>query len=131
MDQVVDLNVLPWPWADSSVDEFMAEDLLEHLAPLGRGEGQLNIMAVMREIWRCLVPNGVLDFKVPSTDGRGAWQDPTHVTYWNANTFLYFDSRMPHHQLYDPDFNFYVQNLYESHGGDDVIWNRGMLVAKK
>jgi SAM-dependent methyltransferase len=28
--------------------------------------------------------------EVPSTDGRGAWQDPTHVSYWNENSFLYY-----------------------------------------
>jgi O-antigen biosynthesis protein len=25
----------------------------------------------------------------PSTDGRGAWQDPTHLSGWNENSFWY------------------------------------------
>lgn len=90
VDQVVDLNVLPWPWADNSIEEVFASDALEHLAPLGRAAGQLNILAVLGEIHRVLEPGGLLEVIVPSTDGPGAWQDPTHITYWNKNTFLYF-----------------------------------------
>jgi hypothetical protein len=26
----------------------------------------------------------------PSTDGRGAFQDPTHVAFYNENSFWYF-----------------------------------------
>ena len=26
----------------------------------------------------------------PSTDGRGAFQDPTHVSFWNSNSFWYY-----------------------------------------
>ena len=26
----------------------------------------------------------------PSTDGRGAYQDPTHVAFYNENSFWYF-----------------------------------------
>ena len=26
----------------------------------------------------------------PSTDGRGAYQDPTHVAFYNENSFWYY-----------------------------------------
>ena len=29
----------------------------------------------------------------PSTDGRGAFQDPTHVSFYNENSFWYFTRR--------------------------------------
>lgn len=90
VQHVVDLNQLPWPWDDDSVTNIYANNVLEHLCPLGPSLGQLNIPAVLSEIWRILKPGGVVEIIVPSTDGRGAWQDPTHVTYWNRNTFLYF-----------------------------------------
>jgi hypothetical protein len=35
----------------------------------------------------------------PSTDGRGAFQDPTHVSYYNSNSFWYFT---------DPEYSKYV-----------------------
>lgn len=96
VDQVVDLDKVPWPWEDNSVDEIYASDALEHFAPLGRGAGQLNIIAIMGEIHRVLKPGGLVELIIPSTDGPGAFQDPTHVTYWNKNTFLYFVKESPY-----------------------------------
>jgi len=108
VDQIVDLNKIPWPWADSSVDEIYSRDCFEHLYPLGKAEGQMNIVAIMKETYRVLKHGGKLWLIVPSTDGRGAWQDPTHVTYWNTNTFFYYVPSLPHCELYDfgPKFSF-------------------------
>ncbi len=47
----------------------------------------------MSEIHRVLAPGGWAFIQVPSTDGRGAFQDPTHVSYWNENSFLYYTDR--------------------------------------
>jgi SAM-dependent methyltransferase len=79
-DQLADLNER-WPWADSSVDYIVALDIFEHLhSPIHS----------MNEAWRVLVPGGKIDIMVPTTDGRGAWQDPTHVSFWNHNSFMYY-----------------------------------------
>lgn len=80
VDVVTDLNE-PWPWADDSVDIFRAYDLVEHLK---------DPIHTMNEAWRCLKVGGLFEILVPSTDGRGAFQDPTHVSFWNVNTFFYF-----------------------------------------
>ena len=50
------------------------------------------IIHFMNEAHRVLKVGGLLDCLIPSTDvaGRGAWQDPTHVSYWNESTLLYF-----------------------------------------
>jgi hypothetical protein len=42
---------------------------------------------------------GKLDILVPSTDGRGAFQDPTHVSFWNINSFYYYQ-KDDHRKLY-------------------------------
>jgi len=76
-----DLNCAPWPFPDGSVGVFRASDALEHLR---------DPLVTMREIYRCLAPNGWLLSDTPSTDGRGAFQDPTHCSFWNANSFLYW-----------------------------------------
>lgn len=81
VDRYVDLAEIRWPFADSSIGAFRAHDLLEHLP---------NKTHTMREIWRCLRPGGWLLSMTPSTDGRGAFQDPTHVSYWNQNAFWYW-----------------------------------------
>lgn len=70
-----------WPFEDSSLEAIRAHDIIEHLP---------NRVHTMNEAFRVLAPGGAFDIFVPTTDGRGAWQDPTHVSFWNANSFLYF-----------------------------------------
>jgi O-antigen biosynthesis protein len=75
-----------WPWADGAAGLLIARDLLCKLPEPAR---------VMAEAYRCLAPNGWFLTDTPSTDGRGAFQDPRHVSYWNANSFWYY-TRDPH-----------------------------------
>lgn len=70
-----------WPWADGSVEMIRAHDGPEHLR---------DHIHFMNESWRVLQPGGLLDIFVPTTDGRGAWQDPQHVSMWNPNSLFYF-----------------------------------------
>jgi predicted O-linked N-acetylglucosamine transferase (SPINDLY family) len=70
-----------FPFPDSSVDEVRAHDIIEHLP---------DRIHTMDEIWRICKPGAIVDIRVPSTDGRGAFQDPTHVSFWNINSFLYY-----------------------------------------
>jgi len=69
------------PFADSSVGVIRAHDFLEHIS---------DKRMLMREIHRVLVDGGWLLSMTPSTDGCGAFQDPTHVSYWNENAFWYW-----------------------------------------
>lgn len=78
-DLICDLRG-PWPWEDSSVNFILANDIIEHLP---------DKVHTMNEIWRVLRPYGRVEIFVPTTDGRGAWQDPQHCSYWNRNSFLY------------------------------------------
>jgi len=70
-----------WPFEDDSVGIFVASDIVEHLK---------DPIHTMNEAWRCLAHGGWFLISVPSTDGRGALQDPTHVSFWNENSFLYY-----------------------------------------
>lgn len=79
-DCVADLNEgIPLP--NNSVGVLNASHILEHLHDKTK---------IMAEIHRVLAPGGWAFIDVPSTDGRGAFQDPTHVSYWNDNSFLYY-----------------------------------------
>ena len=69
------------PLPDNSVGVIRAHDALEHIK---------NQQLLMSEIHRVLAPGGILLSQTPSTDGRGAWQDPTHVSFWNQNSFWYW-----------------------------------------
>jgi glycosyltransferase involved in cell wall biosynthesis len=79
-DIIYDLNNgIPLP--DNSVGVINASHVLEHLK---------DPIKSMKEIHRVLADGGWAFIEVPSTDGRGAWQDPTHVSYWNENSFWYY-----------------------------------------
>ncbi|MBW2596848.1 MAG: methyltransferase domain-containing protein [Deltaproteobacteria bacterium] len=82
-DLILDLSKCALPYGDNSVDEVRAFDFLEHI-PLGK------TIFVIDEIWRVLKPGGKFEHFTPSTDGRGAFQDPTHLSFWNINSWLYF-----------------------------------------
>lgn len=66
---------------DSSVGVIRAVDFLEHVP---------DKIALFNELYRLLAHGGMLLSLTPSTDGRGAFQDPTHVAYYNENSFWYF-----------------------------------------
>jgi len=82
-DFVCDLNDgIPLP--DNSVGVLNASHIIEHLHDKTK---------IMSEIHRVLAHGGWAFIEVPSTDGRGAFQDPTHVSYWNENSFLYYTDK--------------------------------------
>ena len=66
---------------DNSVGLVIADDVLQRVA---------DVRLLMSEIHRVLAPGGMLISRTPSTDGRGAFQDPTHVSFWNENSFWYY-----------------------------------------
>lgn len=78
-------TVPPLPFESHSVGIIRAVDFLEHVP---------DQVGLMNEIWRVLVDGGWLLSRTPSTDGRGAFQDPTHVSFWNENSFFYYTDRI-------------------------------------
>lgn len=87
VDIIADLNQ-EFPFLDNTVDEVRAHDAIEHLK---------DKIHTMNEIWRICKPDAKVDIFVPSTDGRGAFQDPTHISFWNINSFLYYCVDFPHY----------------------------------
>lgn len=85
-----------WPWAPASVDFILACDIIEHLP---------DKIFTMNEAWRVLKPQGQMLIEVPTTAGPGAFQDPTHVSFWNERSFLYFTA-----------FNIYRERFAKSYG---------------
>jgi len=89
------------PYEDGSVDMVRAHDFLEHI-PIGK------VIGVMEEIWRVLKPGGIFESMTPSTDGRGAFQDPTHVSFWNMNSWFYY-THEDYRNLYGIKANFEIK----------------------
>ena len=112
VDVVADLEKR-WPWEDGSVDIVQCADLPEHIRMWwespdwskyqGTFESFVDVMKnpvrtygiihFMNEAHRVLKTGGILDMLIPSTDARGWAQDPTHVSYWNENSILYFTDK--------------------------------------
>jgi len=122
VDVVADLNQ-QWPWGDDYADYIRAFDLVEHLR---------DPIHTMNEAWRVLGHGGVFEIWVPSTDGRGAFQDPTHVSYWNSNSFLYY-SRKNLAPLYPGlircDYDMYWVDTQPN--AQKVIWTWALCRAVK
>jgi len=89
-------------------------------------------MNTMHEVYRCLAPQGWLLSQTPSTDGRGAFQDPTHVSFWNSNSFWYY-TRKDQNRFIDCSVRFQanrVNNLYPTpwHREHEIVYVRADLL---
>jgi hypothetical protein len=68
------------PCEESTVGVIKAYDVLHRLpdrAPF------------FNEVYRVLTHAGIILTETPSTDGRGAFQDPSAVAFYNENSFMY------------------------------------------
>lgn len=120
-DVICDLNK-DWPFEDNSVGVIRAYDLMEHLP---------DKLHFIKEAYRVLAPGGYLLSMTPSTDGRGAFQDPTHVSFYNENSFLYYiENKMK--RFIDNPVHFQSMKLYTTSKNDmEVCWVIADLVAIK
>jgi SAM-dependent methyltransferase len=73
------------PLPDESVEAVRASHVMEHI-PAGQER-----IDVFNEVWRVLVPGGTFHVIVPLFSyGWQAIADPTHVSFWLYESFLYF-----------------------------------------
>ena len=110
---------------DSSIDEVRAWDFLEHIH-------SDKVMYVIEEIWRVLKAGGNFTSSTPSTDGRGAFQDPTHKSFWNYNSWVYYMNDLMR-DLYDTKAKF-QGDVWDEGGASNppnVIHTRANLFAVK
>ncbi|MDZ7860624.1 MAG: methyltransferase domain-containing protein [Candidatus Krumholzibacteriota bacterium] len=125
-DIISDLNC-NFPLKDNSVAVVKATDALEHLK---------DPVHTMNEIYRILIHGGWLISDTPSTDGRGAFQDPTHCSFWNYNSFLYYTNKMFSKYVPNIDCRFQSMRLYnyfpsEYHKKLNIPYIKSHLVAVK
>jgi len=84
-DQVADIEQ-PWPWADDSVSEIVAEHVLEHV-----GQTPAQFIAVLKEMYRVCRDGAVIRIVVPHPDHEVFAIDPTHVRAIRPQTLAMFD----------------------------------------
>ena len=98
-DLLCDLSI-NLPYDDGTIEVVRAFDFLEHIE-IGK------TVSMVEEIWRVLKPGGILAHMTPSTDGRGAFQDPTHRSFWNINSWIYYTDPA-HRELIGTVANFKI-----------------------
>ncbi len=110
------------PLKDNSVGVLNASHVIEHLK---------DPIKTMREIHRVLANGGWAFIEVPSTDGRGAWQDPTHVSYWNENSFWYYTKQSHAQFIRNKDIKFSCMRLETNWWNSNIAVVNTHLVAVK
>lgn len=118
-DVICDLSGRWFP-EDSSVDEVMALDVIEHIA---------DKIHFMNELHRVLKAGGKATIETPNAaKGDGFWQDPTHKSGWVMNSFQYFqDNTFAHNRLaksYGITARFKIASLSEREYQDahEKVW---------
>lgn len=91
-----------WPFEDGEIGVINASHVIEHLP---------NKHFTMCEMHRVLAHGAWAFIEVPSTDGRGAFQDPTHVSYWNENSFFYYTRKEQAQFIYNDSIRFQARLL--------------------
>lgn len=81
VDIVHDLNDYPYPFAESSVDTIYLLNVIEHLD---------SVCLAMDELYRLLVPGGILYVVTPHYTDPASWRDPQHKWHLNSYSFDYF-----------------------------------------
>jgi SAM-dependent methyltransferase len=110
------------PLEDNSVGVINASHVIEHLR---------DPIKTMKEIHRVLAHGGWAFIEVPSTDGRGAWQDPTHVSFWNENSFWYYTKQSHAQFIRNKDIKFSCLRLETNWWDHNIAVVNTHLVAVK
>ena len=112
---------------DNTVGVIRAVDFLEHIPDKVR---------LWNEMYRVLAHGGMVLSLTPSTDGRGAYQDPTHNSFYNENSFWYFADEKYRKYVPELKMNFQVAHLAtyfpdDWHKQHDIPYVNANLIAIK
>jgi len=133
VDVVHDINK-PLPFDDDTFDHVHANQVLEHLPEL---------IPIMNELWRILRPQGTLHLSVPWWAGTWARGDPTHIRFFDHNSFNPFSDWYDRYtylhikgrwkkiaQTYQVDPDFLAEPIHNQ-GGFSPIYSMTVLLRKE
>ena len=126
-DVTIDPADISLPAGDDSVAIVKAYDVLNRLADRA---------ALFNEAYRVLAHAGAVMTQTPSTDGRGAFQDPSAVAFYNENSFMYLTQAALHDAIPHLKARFQVGHLrtfYPSPGHEElrIAYVQANLLAVK
>jgi predicted SAM-dependent methyltransferase len=85
-DMVCDLESLPWPWPDDSVDEVLFNHSLEHL-----GQDTRVFLGMIKELYRVCKDQATITINAPHPRHNNFINDPTHVRVITTEMWGLFD----------------------------------------
>ena len=91
-----------------------AHDFLEHIP-------SHLVPSVLRNLYEVLAPGGYLLTKTPAVCddkgrcGRGAFQDPTHKSFWSSNNWWYYTKKSFSKYVPEIDFSFVPVRLFNAY----------------
>lgn len=88
-----DVLTFPWPIEKSSIYEARCSHFVEHIPHVlyGYPQWKNGLVLFMEEVYRVLMPFGIVTIECPYYSSQRAYQDPTHCRSITENTFRYFD----------------------------------------
>jgi hypothetical protein len=89
VDEIVDLEIIPWPWDDNSCDEMRFIHCLEHL-----GQSTNLFLSIINEIYRVLKDGALLTIHVPHPRSDNFLGDPTHCRPITEQSMSLFDRKL-------------------------------------
>jgi SAM-dependent methyltransferase len=102
VDKVHDLDIVPYPFESSSVDEIHLYHVLEHLHDPVRK---------MEEMHRILKPDGALYIRVPHFSSRGAFTDITHLRPYGYESFDCFTEGNEQHYYTEVSYDIISKQI--------------------
>jgi len=93
-DMLMDLEVLPWPFADNSVTHVTLSHVLEHV-----GQEAGLFLRMIQELWRVCTPGAEVSIFVPHPRHDDFIGDPTHVRPIMPATLQAFDQVLNREQI--------------------------------
>ncbi|MGW1504617.1 glycosyltransferase [Streptomyces mirabilis] len=112
---------------DGSVGVMRAVEFFEHVPAK---------VPLINELYRLLAPGGMLLVMSPSSDGRGAHQNPAHVAHYNENSFWYYTDDQYRTFVPEIEARFQSSRLVtyfptEWHSQKDISYVVANLIAMK
>lgn len=90
------------PFKDNSVEEIIAEHVLEHVN---------NFIPLMHELNRICKKDSLIKIKTPFYSSWGQFNDPTHVRFFTPWTFEYFKKNNYSHEVNNKTNMFSIENV--------------------
>lgn len=123
-DKVLDIREGLGMYKDDSVDEIIANGVLEMILP------NEEFLFVLNELWRVIRPNGIIKGQVPSIDPRVLMLDPFDRRWFQVGTFNYWNYKEHSWREFGTQYGFKPWDVQECYVNDNGIVNFEMVPYK-